>query len=276
MVEVAPWDGSTPSPVSCVLRAGAAWQLDRASTLRPVLGPESYGEAFADVYDDWYRDVSDVAGTVEALRGIAGDGPVLELGVGTGRIALPLAAAGTVVDGVDASPSMLAILASKDPGGSVRAVLGDMAAPPVRGPYRAVFATFNTFFNLWRAEDQARCVASAAGLLTPDGVSAVEVFVPDPAVEPHSDDESEHVDERDDGAGGRVIRRTRRDTVTQTVRGVLEHHRQDGAVVAREWIIRYLSPPSSTRCAPTPASSCRIVGPTGAAHRSFPTPRPTT
>jgi SAM-dependent methyltransferase len=207
-----------------------------------VIGPESYGETFADVYDDWYGDVSDVAATVASLRALAGDGPVLELGVGTGRIALPLAATGTVVDGIDASPAMLAILAAKDPTSSVRAVLGDMAAPSVEGPYRAVFATFNTFFNLWRADDQARCVGSAAAMLSPDGVFAVEVFVPDAAAGPVDGEEPEHVDERDDGAGGLVIRRTRRDRTTQTVRGVLEHHRDDGAVVARDWIIRYLSP----------------------------------
>ena len=208
-----------------------------------MLGPESYGEAFADVYDDWYGDVSDVAATVAAVRALAGDGPVLELGVGTGRIALPLAATGTVVHGIDASPAMLAILASKDPAGSVRAVLGDMAAPPVPGPYRAVFATFNTFFNLWRPDDQARCVDAAAALLAPDGVFAVEVFVPDPAAGiPDGGDEPLHVDERSDGAGGRVVRRTRRDRSTQTVRGTLEHHRRDGDVVARDWIIRYLFP----------------------------------
>jgi len=105
-----------------------------------------------------------------------------------------------------------------------------------------VFATFNTFFNLWRADDQARCVASAATMLTPDGVFVVEVFVPDHGDHDDEDDDAEHIDERDDGAGGRVIRRTRRDRADQTVRGVLEHHRSDGAVVARDWIIRYLSP----------------------------------
>ncbi len=207
-----------------------------------MLGPESYGEAFADVYDDWYRDVSDVDATVAALRALAGDGPVLELGVGTGRIALPLAAAGTAVDGIDASPAMLSILADKDPAGSVSALLGDMATPPVRGPYRAVFATFNTFFNLWRAEDQLRCVAASASVLGPEGVFAVEVFVPDPSMGEAGAPEPEHVDQRDDGAGGHVIRRTRRDPADQTVRGVLEHHRADGVVIARDWIIRYLSP----------------------------------
>jgi len=203
-----------------------------------VLGPESYGEAFADVYDEWYQDVSDVGATVAALRDLAGDGPVLELGVGTGRIALPLAAAGTAVDGLDASPAMLALLAAKDRDALVVPVLGDMAAPPVTGPYRAVFATFNTFFNMWRAEDQQRCVESVASLLSDDGVFGVEVFVPDLTL----GDTDEHVDERDDGAGGRVVRRTRRDPSTQTVRGVFEHRRGAEPVVTREWIIRYLSP----------------------------------
>ena len=73
-------------------------------------GADTYGESFADVYDDWYADVSDVDATVATIARLAGDGPVLELGVGTGRLAIPLAAAGVRVIGIDASPSMLRLL----------------------------------------------------------------------------------------------------------------------------------------------------------------------
>jgi SAM-dependent methyltransferase len=69
--------------------------------------PAAYGNAIADVYDEWYTDVSDVEGTVATVARLAAGGPVLELGIGTGRIAVPLAGTGLVVDGVDASPAMV-------------------------------------------------------------------------------------------------------------------------------------------------------------------------
>jgi len=98
------------------------------------LGPEAYGEAFADVYDEWYADVSDVEGTVafvaERAR-LAGGRPVLELGVGTGRLALPLAAAlaadGIAVRGLDASTAMVERLRAKPGAEAVDVVVADMA-----------------------------------------------------------------------------------------------------------------------------------------------------
>src|SRR5688572_25555504 len=86
---------------------------------------DSYGEAFADVYDDWYADVSPVDATVARLAALAGNGPVLELGIGTGRLALPLAAAGVEVHGVDTSAAMLEQLAAKPDAARVRATRGD-------------------------------------------------------------------------------------------------------------------------------------------------------
>ena len=101
----------------------------------------TYGDAFADVYDDWYHGVSDVDSSVTALLALAGAGPVLELGVGTGRLAVPLAEAGRDrgldVVGIDSSPAMLARLAERDPGGLVEAVLGDMSSDPPRPSVRA-------------------------------------------------------------------------------------------------------------------------------------------
>jgi len=92
-------------------------------------GPTAYGEAFADVYDDWYEAVSDGAATVARVRSLAGDGEVLELGVGTGRLALPLADTGVPTWGVDASAPMLRRLRAKPGGDRIRLVLADMAAP---------------------------------------------------------------------------------------------------------------------------------------------------
>jgi len=94
----------------------------RAPSLRAMRGydAESYGEGFADVYDDWYAGITDVDVTVRAIVDLAGDrGRVLELGTGTGRLAVPLAQAGLVVTGIDTSPAMLARLAARDADGLV-------------------------------------------------------------------------------------------------------------------------------------------------------------
>ena len=139
----------------------------------------SYGDAFADVYDDWYRDVSDVDATVDLVRAIAPTGGrVLELGVGTGRLALPLAAAGFDVVGVDASAEMLDRLRAKDPTGAVRCVLGDMVDDLPPGPFDVALVAYNTFFGLLTAERQAAGFAAVATRLAPGGSFVVEAFVP--------------------------------------------------------------------------------------------------
>lgn len=141
--------------------------------------PSSYGDAFADVYDDWYRDVSDVDATVDLVCGLVPPGgPVLELGVGTGRLALPLAAAGRTVVGVDASAEMLARLRDKDPDGTVGMVHGDMVDDLPDGPFDLVLVAYNTFFGLLSAERQAAGFAAVAERLSPRGSFLVEVFVP--------------------------------------------------------------------------------------------------
>jgi SAM-dependent methyltransferase len=143
-------------------------------------GPTSYGEAFADVYDDWYQDISDVAATVTRVRVLADGGPVLELGVGTGRLALPLAEAGVETWGVDASGAMLARLRAKPGGTGLRVVQADMAAPGLAadGRFAVVFCAYNTFFNLTEPEAQAACLRWAATALAHDGRLVIEAFVP--------------------------------------------------------------------------------------------------
>lgn len=148
-----------------------------------TFGPSSYGDAFAGVYDDLYADVSDVDGTVAVVAALAGRGPVLELGIGTGRVALPLAAAGCEVHGIDASPAMVERLRAKPGGERVPVALGDMAdagslAPAGPGAYAAVLVAFNTFFSLPTEADQRRCLAGVADVLRPGGAFVVEAYVP--------------------------------------------------------------------------------------------------
>src|SRR5690606_35670585 len=129
-----------------------------------MLDPAAYGDAFADVYDDWYADVSDVAGTVEAIARLAGGGPVLELGIGTGRLALPLAAAGVEVHGVDASDAMVERLRAKPGCDAIPVLVGGFAEalPSVEAGFAVVFVVFNTFLNLVAPGAQARCVERVA------------------------------------------------------------------------------------------------------------------
>jgi len=142
----------------------------------------TYGERFAPVYDDWYGD-GDVTPAVDVLEALAGGGPVLELGAGTGRLAIPLAERGLDVDALDASPAMLDRMRSKAGAARVRGVItGDMAAVGdlvEPGMYGLVFVAANTLCNLDTAGAQARCVAGAARALRPGGRFVAEAFVPD-------------------------------------------------------------------------------------------------
>jgi SAM-dependent methyltransferase len=147
-------------------------------------GDATYGDAFADIYDEWYHGISDVAATVRYLAAlIPPGGAVLELGVGTGRLAIPLAAVtasnGHAVHGLDASAAMLARLAENDPAGTVRPVLGDMVGGLPDGSFGLVFVAYNTFFNLLSDELQAASFAAVAQRLTADGSFVIEAFVPD-------------------------------------------------------------------------------------------------
>lgn len=138
---------------------------------------ETYGEHVADFYDAWYTDYD--AAMIDVLAHLAGDGSALELGIGTGRVALPLAARGVEVHGLDASPAMLAKLRAKPGGAQVPVTLGDMADVAVGGEFALVYVVFNTFFALLTQEAQVRCFRQVAARLAPGGNFVLEAFVPD-------------------------------------------------------------------------------------------------
>jgi SAM-dependent methyltransferase len=141
-------------------------------------GPETYGERVADVYDEWYKHV-DTAAEVALLTELAGGGRALELGIGTGRIALPLAANGVEVHGIEASSAMVSQLRTKPGGDAIPVALGDMAYVRVDGLFALVFVVFNTFFQLYSQNAQLRCFANVAAHLQPGGRFVVHAFVPD-------------------------------------------------------------------------------------------------
>jgi len=140
--------------------------------------PAFYGDRWAAVYDDHFAHV-DPGPAVEFLAGLAGDGRVLELAIGTGRVALPLAARGIAMEGIDASAAMAGRLRAKPGGPSIPVAIGDMAQLPPSGPFRLVYLVFNTLFGLLSQERQAECFASVARVLEPGGMFVIECFVPD-------------------------------------------------------------------------------------------------
>jgi SAM-dependent methyltransferase len=140
--------------------------------------PAFYGDSWAGVYDEHHAGM-DPSAAVEFLAGLAGDGRVLELAIGTGRVAVPLAGRGIAVEGVDASEAMVARLRAKPGGEQIPVVIGDMAQVPVDGPFRLVYLVFNTLFGLLSQARQADCFRSVARVLGPDGSLVIECFVPD-------------------------------------------------------------------------------------------------
>src|SRR5919109_4248369 len=136
----------------------------------------SFGEDVAARYDDVPR--GDEAAAVAFLEQLAGGGPALELAIGTGRIALPLAARGIPVHGVDLSAAMVARLRRKPGGDQIPVAMGDFAEVPVPGRFRLVYVVFNSLFNLLTQDEQVRCFENVAAHLTADGAFVVEAFVP--------------------------------------------------------------------------------------------------
>jgi SAM-dependent methyltransferase len=138
----------------------------------------TYGDLIADVYDELYGEL-DPATAVEVLAALAGGGPALELAIGTGRIALPLADRGVEVHGIDVSEAMVERLRAKPGGDRIPVTIGDFADVGVDGRFALVFVVFNTFFALTSQEDQVRCFANVAARLTDGGVFVLEAFMPD-------------------------------------------------------------------------------------------------
>jgi ubiquinone/menaquinone biosynthesis C-methylase UbiE len=202
----------------------------------------TYGERFASVYDEWYDGITDAAACAALvaeladLDGAAGGGPVLELGVGTGRLALPIADLGLEVVGLDAAPAMLERLRAKAGTRPIEALLGDMAAPPVGDRrFSVVLVAYNTLFNLIELEQQQRCLANVARCLLPGGSLLVEAFVP-AASEP-----AEAVSPRTITADRVVLSVSRSDPERQEALGQYVEITEAG-ISLRPWHIRWSTP----------------------------------
>jgi SAM-dependent methyltransferase len=124
-----------------------------------------------------WGDPAVVASTVDFLAALAGDGAALELGIGTGRIALPLAERGVRVHGIDLSPDMVAQLRAKPGGGEIPVAIGDFSTTSVEGTFALVYVVFNTILNLTTQDAQVACFENAAAHLEPGGCFVIEVGV---------------------------------------------------------------------------------------------------
>jgi predicted TPR repeat methyltransferase len=141
----------------------------------------TYGDRIAEIYDERYVGsfAQDTASAVSFLKELAGDGPALELGIGTGRVAQPLADAGIEVHGIDASEAMVAKLRAKPGGDRIPVTLGSFADFSLQARFRLIYVVFNTFFSLLTQDEQVGSFEAVARHLTPDGVFAMQAFVPD-------------------------------------------------------------------------------------------------
>jgi SAM-dependent methyltransferase len=145
----------------------------------PRFEPSTYGDHIAPVYDEREAGWAVDEAQLRFLKALAGKGPVLELGIGTGRVALPLAAKGLQVEGVDASRAMVAELRKKPEGRVLRVKIGNMARVDMGTRYSLVYVVFNTFFHLTSQNDQVRCFDNAARHLKRGGYFVLETFFPD-------------------------------------------------------------------------------------------------
>lgn len=146
---------------------------------QPPDEPGEYQDAEAELYDREFSGVDDTEAAVEFLAGLAGAGPALELGVGAGRVAVPLARRGVPVHGIDNSEAMLARLRAKPDGPRVAAVCGNFADVEVGGLFSVIFVVFDTLTALMTQQEQVRCFRNAARHLAPGGVFVVEASMPD-------------------------------------------------------------------------------------------------
>jgi SAM-dependent methyltransferase len=146
------------------------------------VGEVQFNERIASAYDATSRDMYDPAvlePTVDFLATLAGDGAALELGIGTGRVALPLSARGVEVHGIDISAPMVERLRAKPGAENIDVTIGDFATTKVDHTFRLAYLVFNTITNLTTQDEQVACFENVAAHLEPGGCFVIEVHIPE-------------------------------------------------------------------------------------------------
>lgn len=140
---------------------------------------DHFGEQVAARYDERSVATAEVVDAIaDLIAALAGDGAALEFGIGTGRIALPVAARGVPVSGIDLSGAMVARLRAKPGGDAIGVTLGDFATAKVDGAFSVVYLVANTIMNLTTQDEQVACFENASAHLRPGGCFLIEVIVP--------------------------------------------------------------------------------------------------
>ena len=197
-------------------------------------GPSTYGDGFADVYDRWYGSITDADATAGFVAARCGTGPVLELGVGSGRLVPALRATGCDVIGLDASAAMLERCPS-----DLATIQADLAALPLR-PGRfagAALCAFNTLFNLPTVAAQAGLLRQVASVLVDDGALVIEAITGAGL----ADSPPQSVGVSRMTASDLVLSATLVDTADQTIQGQHVEINEAG-VKMRPWLLRWTTP----------------------------------
>jgi SAM-dependent methyltransferase len=204
----------------------------------------TYGDRMADFYDELPTHPADADVAARFLADMAEGGPALELGIGTGRVALPLAEHGVAVSGIDASAAMVARLRAKPGGAEIPVAIGDFADVAVDGRFALVFVAYNTFFSLLDADTQRGCFERVADRLAPGGRFVIEAFVPDPG----RFERGQHLEVRHVGVDSAVVSVSRPNAPTPRVDSLLVRL-ADGGVRTWPVHIRYSYPGELDRMA---------------------------
>lgn len=150
-----------------------------ATTTDDTSANQAYAAGFAEQYDNWFSKPNTTPATIDLLARLAGDGPALELGIGTGRVALPLAQRGIEVHGVEAEPAMAARLRGKPGGDGIPVTIGDFVEAPLPGQFALIYVVAGTFFELPTQQLQIQCLRNAARHLRPGGLFVLDSFLPE-------------------------------------------------------------------------------------------------
>ena len=202
----------------------------------------TYGDSFAEVYDQWYADLDDA----DFLESIVSFLPpqsvrVLGLGVGTGRLVAQWLSlrptSGDTIIGIDSSAAMLQIAQEKNFPASVSFIRGDFSEQLPSGPFEVVFIGYNTLFNVPNETALQSCISHVAHVLAPTGSLYID------AVIPHSTDDSAHESIQTMATGEKVLASSHHDPATQRITGTFTHPGPEHGSHIRSWAVRYFTPP---------------------------------
>lgn len=221
---------------------GVVTQSADQPSLNPLAyNPASYGDSFADVYDEWYSSLQD-HDFVELLARLLPktNARILELGVGTGRLLEKLHALRPdhqdSMVGVDASDKMLVIARTRGVGDIAELIVGDFSDDLPTGPFDAIFVGYNTLFNLPNEAAIASCLSHVAASLAPHGFFMTDLVIP------LVTETDEHSIIRTMPNGDTVLSVSRLDPSTRTISGHFAHLVDGAETGRRPWHVHYVAP----------------------------------